>query len=279
MPTRSGTPHEGRADTWGGPAGGTTAIASGKMSVPEATGNSVQLDSTQPERMVRFPFVGSIRNTVVWSDATIWPSDSSTIVSNIPMKLGPPPTEGFLGFSTDVLAADVGLLSMNSACVAAFGKGARMCFTTDFSGQTIPFGVTGEGWTQPVLLHALEDANKGVDMATGSSVIGSCGGWRTDLSGTTLDYRGTALLLQGEGGFNGPYPASCSATYSVACCRWAWNCQIRPAGRVGAGRGMGRAALPREIAADKWRARYLGPLKELDGRQRPQPLASGVLGL
>ncbi|MBW1686664.1 MAG: hypothetical protein JRS35_16560 [Deltaproteobacteria bacterium] len=131
----------------------------------------------------------------------------------------PPPTEGFLGFSTEVLPADRGLLSMNSACVATFGQDARMCFTTDFIGQAIPLGITGEGWIQPVLLHALTSGDQPVDIATASSIMGSCGAWRSiGLSGHTDGY-GTKLRLQGAGGFNGPITTGCSLTYPVSCCR------------------------------------------------------------
>ena len=71
--------------------------------------------------------------------------------------------------------ADVGLLSMNSACVATFGQGARMCFTTDFIGQTIPLGITGEGWIQPVLLTVVNTGGstfEALDVATSMSCSG-----------------------------------------------------------------------------------------------------------
>jgi hypothetical protein len=126
------------------------------------------------------------------------------------------PNPQFVGFSSDSVEGNVGLVGMHGACALTYGAGARMCIDVEvFKTPNLQASSVPSGWIQPTSqMH--EDARLD-DFST-------CGGWavsRSDRFGFVLS--GERMnILQAQV----TYPsdtavyssAKCDEARPVACC-------------------------------------------------------------
>jgi hypothetical protein len=111
----------------------------------------------------------------------------------------------FVGFSTDSVQGDAGLVGMHGACATTYGEGARMCLDIEVIKTPNPQPTPSvAGWIQ---------ATKAYFSGYGAD----CHGWSTAAEiNTESILRGDRLQL---GSFNSPVSYHCNDLRPVACCK------------------------------------------------------------
>jgi hypothetical protein len=119
-----------------------------------------------------------------------------------------------VGFSTNSVFGDEGVIEMGIECQADFGWGARMCASTEVMETVVfPQGLAGDAWIQPAYKgFGFGGSGSSYRVLEASGRVNSsgmnCNGW----TGTT----GTGLSVSNVGGFS---EAGCAIARPVACCQ------------------------------------------------------------
>ena len=127
----------------------------------------------------------------------------------------------FLGFSTETVTGNAGLLGMNNACIAEYGENAKFCSSKDIILSPSLTAQSGQSWVRPhIVASTTITSNVLVDYSgiSGSVTDLSCRGWGIE-AGVGLGINGANLAFMS---------LACGAEYHVACCKSSAAYRIAP---------------------------------------------------
>ena len=182
----------------------TTVSALLAYSIP-ATAQSIK----QVE-VVNFPDPQNVTGSVEVSNL---PSVQDVNVTNEPLAVtaSTPSRFQLVGFSTNPLTGDAGVLGMTLECQND-SPGSRMCTSTEvMETVAVPASLTGLAWVRPVHVPfvSTSSGSRAQDASGRTNLSGflSCLGWSI--------FAAEGLIVDTDGSFSA---SSCSDVHSVACC-------------------------------------------------------------
>lgn len=161
----------------------------------------------------------SVTVTNLPASVTVDNSATNPVPVSIQGGVSVAPDPQFVGFSSDSVKGNVGLVGMHGACSLTYGTGARMCTDEEvFKTPNLqPVPSVPSGWIQPTSqMMQFDDINKQTCSHWSDRSIGGIG---FVLSGERMNIAATEITYSNDSPPNTIYATTrCGDARPVACC-------------------------------------------------------------